>query len=78
MKTKLCDWIGSVKMNQKTTKQTVKLKRAFRVAGGIATGYPPGILYIKATCLSVCYYLLLFTVCLKLPSFTLFKYPFLV
>jgi hypothetical protein len=33
MKTKLCDWIGSVKTNQKTTKQTVKLKRAFRVAG---------------------------------------------
>jgi hypothetical protein len=33
MKTKLCDWIGSVKTNQKTTKQTIKLKRAFRVVG---------------------------------------------
>ncbi len=33
MKTKLCDWIGSVKTNQKTTKQTVKLKGVFKVVG---------------------------------------------
>jgi hypothetical protein len=32
-KTKLCDWIGSVKTNQKTTKQTVELNIVFKVAG---------------------------------------------
>jgi hypothetical protein len=36
-KTNLCDWIGSVKMNQKTTKQTIELNKAFGVTGVVCS-----------------------------------------